>query len=87
MYKVRYCFSELSEAMKSIAVQLHKLVDECLVKHGYKALDAERSSMLTSQIEQLHSSDHVVHKLMSKFTSHITPSLASSKKSPFFLHR
>ena len=55
--------------MKSIAVQLDKLVNDCLVKHGFKALDAERSHMLTSQIEQLHSSDHVVHKLMSACAS------------------
>ena len=55
--------------MKSIAVQLDKLVNDCLLKHGFKALDAERSHMLTSQIEQLHSSDHVVHKLMSACAS------------------
>ena len=58
--------SDLKEAMKSIAVQIEKEVNDCLTSHGFKVLDGERAHMLEHQLEALSDTEHAVQKLMSK---------------------
>ena len=60
------CYSDLDDAMKNVAVQILKEVNECLTSHGFKALDNDRAGMLQTQLEALSNTEHAVQKLMSK---------------------
>ena len=52
--------------MPNVADQVKKDVEECLLKHGFPALDENRKTLLDAQINQVVEESHPVHSLLSK---------------------
>lgn len=65
MIVVWHC-SDIDEKAVNVAEQINKEVLECLRKHDFPAMDEAKQGLLKGQIQSVASSDHSVHKLMSK---------------------
>ena len=59
-------YRKVDDKVVNVAEQINKEVMQCLNKHDFPAMDAAKQTLLKGQIQSVASSEHSVHKLMSK---------------------